>query len=148
MSIGANSSQEQINATYGLDLALILLAFGLEIWRVPVQDVDVGGLDVYMREEVLVHEAMVALWVITRNADVLVHVEGNDIFKRDVAGFVFLDQALIDFRGTAACGKAQDKWLLGCWCELLYPANDVFSNVRRGVVGRISDDKTHLSPTL
>lgn len=49
-----------------------------------------------MREEVLVHEGVVALWVLARYADVFVHVEGYDILERDASRFVGLDKAFVD----------------------------------------------------
>jgi hypothetical protein len=40
-------------------------------------DVDVG-------EEVLPHERMIRFGVVTGNADVFVHVEGDNVLKRDL----------------------------------------------------------------
>lgn len=42
------------------------------------------GVDVDVGEEVGPHEGMVALWVVAGEADVLVHVEGDDVFERDL----------------------------------------------------------------
>jgi hypothetical protein len=41
-------------------------------------------VNVYVREEVFPHEGVVRLWVVAGDADVFVHVEGDDIFKGDL----------------------------------------------------------------
>jgi hypothetical protein len=41
-------------------------------------------VDVHMREEVLPHEGVVGFGVVARDADVLVHVERDDMFEGDL----------------------------------------------------------------
>lgn len=45
------------------------------------------------------------------------HVEGNDIFEADFAGFVLFDEDLVNKNWAGAGGKAEDKRVCGCWCE-------------------------------
>jgi hypothetical protein len=72
VAVGPNTTQEELNAAGAGYLGLVDAAFLLEVGGVAVEDVDIGRLDVDVREEVLVHEAVVALWVISRDADILV----------------------------------------------------------------------------
>ena len=72
VAVLADARHEQVDAAGSLDLGLVLDALGLEVGRVAVQDVDVAGVDVHVREEVLPHERVVALRVVPRDADVLV----------------------------------------------------------------------------
>ncbi len=68
----ADAAEEEVDATHGLDLGLVLDALGFQIWRIAVQNVHIVGVDVHVGEEVLPHEAVVALWVVPRDPDVLI----------------------------------------------------------------------------
>lgn len=84
VAILADASKEQVNAAGELNGVLVCNALGLEVDGVAVEDMDVGGVDVDMGEEVLPHEGVIGLGVIARDPDVLVHVEGHDMFKGDL----------------------------------------------------------------
>jgi hypothetical protein len=78
---------------------------------------------------VLVHECMVGFGVLAGDADVFIlaeigmlgfccvwkiregmyHVESNDIFEGDFAGFVFLDEDFVDEDWTGTCWQTEDK---------------------------------------
>lgn len=81
VAVLANTGEEQVNAASPLDGILIGDALGFQAGCVAVENVHVGGVDVYMGEEVLPHKGVVRLGVVAGNAHVLIHVEGNDIFK-------------------------------------------------------------------
>ena len=68
------SVKEEFNATSTLYLVFVLLAFSLQVGRVPIEDVDVVWFHVDMGEEVLVHEAMIALRVVAWDAHILILV--------------------------------------------------------------------------
>jgi hypothetical protein len=72
MAIGADAAQEQLNATSFFNLRFVRLAFGFKVRSIAVEDIDIFGPNVYMREKVLVHEAVVTLRVLPRYSDVLV----------------------------------------------------------------------------
>ena len=67
-----DTAEEEVDATHSLDLGLVLDALGFQIWRVAVQNVHIVGVDVHVREEVLPHEAVVALRVVPGDPDVLI----------------------------------------------------------------------------
>ena len=52
---------------------------------------------------------MIALGVVLGDADILVHVEGDDVLEGDLAGLVGLHQLLIHAQGGAARGQPQHK---------------------------------------
>jgi len=56
------------------------MAFDFQVRCVPVEDVDVLGFHVDMGEEVLIHKAVVALWVITRDTDILVLIGSASLY--------------------------------------------------------------------
>lgn len=72
MSIWSDAAEEEVNAADTLDLGFIFDTFGFEVGGVPVEDVDVGGVDVYVREEVLVHECVVAFGVFSGDANIFI----------------------------------------------------------------------------
>ena len=84
VAVLADAGEEEVDAASGFDGVLVADAFGLEVRGVTVEDVDVGRVDVDVGEEVLPHEGVVGLGVVTRNADVFIHVEGDDVFERDL----------------------------------------------------------------
>lgn len=72
VAIRSNATQEQLDTTDLLDLLLVCVAFRFEVRSIAIEDVDIGGLNIYMVEEMLVHEAVVGLRVFARDPDVLV----------------------------------------------------------------------------
>lgn len=96
MPIGSYPAHEQLDAAGALDLLLVRDTLLLEVLGVAVQDVDVGRVDIHVAEEVLVHEGVVGFRVLAWDADVLVHVEGDDIAEGDLAAFVGGHEVLVD----------------------------------------------------
>lgn len=70
--IGSYPAKEELNAAGALDFFFIRYALLFKIFCISVQDVDVCWVDVDMAEEVLVHERVVGLRMIARDADVFV----------------------------------------------------------------------------
>jgi hypothetical protein len=56
-------------------------------------------LDVYVLEEVIPHERVVGLRVITGETNIFIHVEGNNVFKTDFTGLVHFNQNLVNGNG-------------------------------------------------
>jgi len=81
VSIWPNTSNKQPDAACVFDHLLVLLALSLQIFSVAVQNVSVLWVDVDVLEEVLVHEGMVALWVVSGQFNILIHVESFHIFE-------------------------------------------------------------------
>lgn len=72
MAVLANAGEEEVNAARALDPAFVIYALGFKVGGVAVEDVDVVGVYIDVLEEVLPHEAVVALWVISGDPDILV----------------------------------------------------------------------------
>jgi hypothetical protein len=91
MSIGPYASKEQLYAAGLGDLLLVLTTLGFQIRCIAVEDIDVGRGNVYVREEVLVHEAVIAFRVLARDTDILILEEDLANLREDAA--VLLCQA-------------------------------------------------------
>ena len=96
VSVRTDAAHEEVDTACSLDGSLVLSAFCSEVSGVAIQDVDVFLLDVDVREEVVPHEAMVAFGVLFRQSDILVHIESDDVCKRNLAGLVHLDEMLVE----------------------------------------------------
>lgn len=81
VAVLANAGKEEINAADGLNGVFVSDALGLEVGGIAVQDVNIGRVDIDVREEVLPHEGVVGFGVVAGNPHVLVHVEGDDMLK-------------------------------------------------------------------
>lgn len=96
VAILAYTGQEKVDAAHALDFSFILNAFSLKVGGVAVEDVDIAWVNVHVREEVLPHEGVVGLRMVTWDADVLVHVERDDIFEGDLGvGLVLVADEVI-----------------------------------------------------
>lgn len=62
------TSNKQLNPTRSLDLLFEGVALSLQVSCIPVQNVGVFWMDVDVLEEVVPHEGMVALRVVSRKA--------------------------------------------------------------------------------
>ena len=112
MTVCPNAAQKELDTAILDDFLLVLLALGVQIRCVTVEDVHLVRGDVNVAEEVLVHEAVVTFGVILGNADVFIHIEGYDMFEGDATGFVGFDEELVDTFWTASCRQAEDEGAL------------------------------------
>ena len=96
VAVNTGAAQKQVDAAVGSDLILVTLALGFQILSHAVEDVDVLSGNVDVVEEIIVHEVPVALVMLTGQADILVHIEGNNILKGYFASLILLNQALVN----------------------------------------------------
>ena len=92
MSIRTNATHEQVNTACILNSFLIVLALCLQILGIAIENMDIFFLNVDMAEEVVPHEAVVALGMILGEIHILVHVESNHVLERHLASLVQGDQ--------------------------------------------------------
>jgi hypothetical protein len=76
-------------------------------------------------EEIIIHEAMVAFWMLFWQADVFVHVERNNVFKADFASLVQFDQTFVGLQRGAAGWQTENKWALSRWFEGIDTVNNM-----------------------
>ena len=107
VTVMANAQQLQIHAAHAADDLVIALALGLGIHVGAVRQVDVGGVDVHMVEQIAVHKAPVAFRVILGQAAVLVQIDGGDLRKIQIPLVVALHQLLVGANGGAAGSQTQ-----------------------------------------
>ncbi|VXA82643.1 conserved hypothetical protein [Aeromonas veronii] len=144
VAVVTHAPHEQVDLAVGLDFVFVALALGHQILGIAVEDVDVFGTNVDVTEEVVVHEAVVALRVIFRQADVLVHVEGDHVLEAHFTGFVQLDQALVGVERGATGGQAQYERAIAGRLERVDAVNDVTSRPQAYLAGRFQRDQAHM----
>lgn len=76
-----------------------------------------------MREELAEHESVVGLGVVLGEADVLVHVEGDDMLEGELAGLDERDEVLVRRDGRGTRGEAEHEGPLSRRREVRYPAD-------------------------
>ena len=100
VAVVADAQQLQVNAAHIVNDRVIAGALGVGVHVGAVRQVDVGGVDVHMVEQVAVHKAPVAFRV-------LLGQDAGDLGKVQVALVVPLDQLFIGTHGGTAGGQAQ-----------------------------------------
>ena len=133
VAVGADAAHEEVDAAGGGDGLFIVLALGLDVGGVAVEDMDVLLLDVDVAEEVVPHEGVVTLGVLLGEVDVLVHVEGDDVPEGDLAGLVEGDQFPVHSQGGTAGGAAEFEGLFGGGVGLV----DAFGHIVGGPFGHL-----------
>lgn len=81
-----------MNTSSSFNFLLVHLAFQEQIGRVAVENVDIFWHDIDVFEEIIPHEIVIRFGVLSRQIDVLVHVERLDVSKRDTSLLVEFDQ--------------------------------------------------------
>ena len=110
VSVNTDAAHEEVDSAVACDLLFVTCALAFRIVCHSVEDVDVLRLHVNkMIEEVVMHEVPVALVVLMRKSEVLVHVECNDVGKAELAGLVLGDEFLIYADRGASCRKSEDE---------------------------------------
>lgn len=72
MTIRPDTAKEELDAARLLDFFFVCNAFRFQIRCVAVQDIDILRINIDMREEVFVHEAVVTLGMIPWDAHIFV----------------------------------------------------------------------------
>ena len=111
MTIGTDTAEEEMNTANIFDLLLITCTLGSEVGSITVEDIDVLFADVDMREEVIPHEAVIALRMLFGQVDILVHIESDYIAEGNLAGLVQFDQFAVHTEGRRAGRQTQYKRL-------------------------------------
>ena len=107
VTVMTDAQQLQIHAAHAADDLVVALALGFGVHVGAVRQVDVGGVDVHMVEQVAVHKAPVAFRVLLGQAAVLVQIDGGDLRKIQIPLVVALHQLLIGANGGAAGSQTQ-----------------------------------------
>ena len=109
VTVNAATAHEEIDSAVRRDLFLVTSALCLEILSHTVKNVDILCGNVYMIEEVVVHEVPVALVVILGKTNVFVHIEGNYVLEGNLTLLIHLDELLVNSERRRAGGKAEDE---------------------------------------
>ncbi len=138
MAVSADAADEKVDFAVALDFFFIITAFGFVVFGHAVQDVDVFRLDIDMFEKAFFHEKVVAFVVFRRQADIFVHIESDDIFKRDFSRLILADEFAIHTERRGSGRQSQDKGFFRRRTEAVNFVDDI---IRRpfgtGVVVRL-----------
>lgn len=86
---------------------------------------------------------MVALPVVSRQADILIHIKSDDMFKREFPLFDKADQDLVSGNRRGACGETKDEFTVGGGLEVVYSFRNIVTDVFTDSGRVIADDETH-----
>ena len=109
VTVNAAAAQEQINAAIGSNLIFIALALSFQIFSHTIENVDIFGRNIDVVKEIVVHKVPVALIMLTRQANVFIHIKGNYVLKGHFTGLVLFNQTLINAQRRGTGGQAKNK---------------------------------------
>ena len=112
MAIGTNAAHEEVDATCCLYGFLVVLALGLQVLGIAIEDMDILFLNVDVAEEIVPHEGVVTFGMIFGEVHVLVHIERDDALEGHLAGLVQGNQFTVHAEGGTACGAAEFEGLV------------------------------------
>lgn len=138
------TSDKEFNPSCSLDLLLKGVALSLQVCRIPIQNVGVFGVDVNVLEEIIPHEGVVALWVLSRKTHILVHVEGFHIFEGQVPILIVLNQLLVAAKWGAPGGEPQREVLVRPWVKLDDTVPNILGRPLTGLGIVFQDNELHL----
>ncbi len=92
MSVATNPRQEQLDPAVRFDLLLVLVALRDQILGHAVKNVHILLGNVNVLEEMGVHKGVVGLRVVVREADILVHVERDNVLEGNTSLLVQLHE--------------------------------------------------------
>lgn len=134
------TSDKQLDAPRGSDLLFKGVTLSLQVSCIPIQNVGVFWADVNVLEEVVPHEGMVTLRVVSRKAHVLIHVESLHIFEGQVSILTVLNELLVATNWGAPSRKSQGEVLVWPWVELDDAVPDVLGCPLAGLRIMVQDD--------
>ena len=79
-----------------------MLAITLSVYIIP-KKARHTWVDIYMLEEVLIHEVMVAFWMIAWYTNIFIHVESFHILERKLSLLVKLYEFLVHPKWSTPC---------------------------------------------
>lgn len=90
MDVKKLTGKKELDSSDCLDLVFVRRALQRKVCRIPVQDIDIFGINVKVFEKVFPHESVVAFTMIARQTNILVHIESDDVLERNQSLLVVL----------------------------------------------------------
>lgn len=163
VAVRTNTTEEEFDPSVTLNLGFVVGALDEEIRGVSIENMNILRTrretdiiplrDINVLEKISVHEGVIALGVVHREVDVLVHVEGHHVLEGDLLVLVRLHQSLIHADRRGSSGQSyessgmrritQDKRSLGSGVELVDAVDHIVSNVLAEKIVVLLNDKTH-----
>ena len=99
MSVGTDSTDEEVDASCFLNHLLVVGALCHQVFSVSIQDVHIILIDIDMVEKVTGHKRVIALRMVFCKSYILVHIKGNHILKRDTSFLICFHQTSVHSLG-------------------------------------------------
>lgn len=99
-----------------------------------------------MVKEITVHEAMIAFRMLFRQANVFIHVEGDDVFEANLACFMHFNQRFVGGEWGAAGRQSQDERTVRGWFKCINAVNDMAGSPFTDLLSGYQGDQSHSSP--
>ena len=146
MPVFAHTAEEQVESAGRLDGLLIGLAFRCRVGGVPVEDVDVLRRLVDVVEQVLVHEAVVALGMVLGKPHVFIHIERDHVLEGNLSRLDHADEFGIGLDGGGSGAKSEHEGYSGLPGRLFVDfCGDMVCRPQGAFGGGVSDNYIHLS---
>ena len=143
MTVRTDTTDKQVNAARFNNFTFVFAALACDVIGVTIEQVNVLGFDVDMLEQVLVHESVITLRVITCKINVLIHIEGFHVAETHAAFTVKFDQLPVRAQRGASGGKAQHEVAVRSGLVPVDAVTNVLCSPRADVVIMVEDDETH-----
>lgn len=78
-----------------------------------------------MVKEITVHKAMIAFWMLFRQANVFIHVKGDDVLEANLACFMHFNQRLVGGQRGTTGWQTQDERTVRGWFKCINAVNDM-----------------------
>lgn len=99
-----------------------------------------------MVKEITVHEAMIAFRMLFRQANVFIHVEGDNVLEANLACFMHFNQRLVGGERGAAGRQTQHERTVRGWFECINAVHDMAGSPFTDLLSGYQGDQSHSSP--
>ncbi|SBN21108.1 conserved hypothetical protein [Klebsiella variicola] len=146
VAIVAHAAHEQVDFTVGTNFFFIATAFRIDIRRVTIQQVDIFCRNINVVKEITVHEAMIAFRMLFWQADIFVHIKGDDVFEANLACFMHFNQRFVGGQRSATGWQTQHERAVRSRFECINTVNDVAGSPFTDLLSGYQGDQSHSSP--
>jgi len=88
VSVASDTAEKKTYTAGSFDRFFISGAFGFFVLCRPVQYVNIFFIDIDVIKKIVEHKIMIALRMFVVETDVFVHIERDDVFKRNLSRFI------------------------------------------------------------
>ena len=146
VTIVAHAAHEQVDFTVGTNFFFIATAFRIDVRRVTIQQVDIFCRNINVVKEITVHKAMIAFRMLFRQANVFIHVKGDDVLEANLACFMHFNQRLVGGQRGTTGWQTQDERTVRGWFKCINAVNDMAGSPFTDLLSGYQGNQSHSSP--